>query len=51
MAAFGRRRALPMTDAELRLIASAVIIGDSSQQVNGERKPARSKNATQQMSV
>jgi len=36
------RSALPTTDAELRLIASAAIIGDSSQPVNGYSSPAAS---------
>lgn len=31
-----------MTDAELRLIASAAIIGDSNQPVNGNSTPAAS---------
>ena len=35
-----RRSALPITDAELRLIASAAIKGDSSQPVNGYNTPA-----------
>ena len=39
-AAFLSRKALVITDAELRLIARAAIIGDSSQPVNGYRTPA-----------
>jgi len=39
-AALRSRSALPTTDAELRLIASAAIIGDSSQPVNGYSSPA-----------
>jgi hypothetical protein len=35
MRALRRRSALDITDTELRLIASAAIIGDSSQPVNG----------------
>ena len=42
MSAPRRRSALPITDAELRLIASAAIIGDSSQPVNGYSTPAAS---------
>ena len=34
------RSALPTTDAELRLIASAAIIGESSQPVKGYSTPA-----------
>ena len=30
-----KRKALPMTDAELKLMANAAIMGDSSQPVNG----------------
>jgi len=37
-----RRSALPITEAELRLIASAAIIGDSSQPVSGYSTPAAS---------
>ena len=37
-----KRSALPITDAELKLIASAAIIGDSSQPVNGYSTPAAS---------
>ena len=40
--ALRRRSALPITEAELRLIASAAIIGDSSQPVNGNSTPAAS---------
>lgn len=40
--AFRRRSALKITDAELRLIASAAIIGDSSQPVIGNSTPAAS---------
>ena len=36
------RSALAMTDAELRLIASAAIIGESSQPVSGYSTPAAS---------
>lgn len=36
-----------MTDAELRLIASAAIIGDSSQPVNGFSRPAASHDDPQ----
>lgn len=35
-----KRKALLMTDTELRLIASAAMIGDSSCPVNGYRSPA-----------
>src|SRR5690606_17163325 len=35
-----RRRALPTTEAELKLIATAAIIGDSSRPVNGYSTPA-----------
>src|SRR3546814_6179200 len=35
-----RRRALPTTDTELRLIASAAIVGLSSRPVNGYSTPA-----------
>lgn len=35
-----KRKALVMTDAELRLIANAAIIGDSSQPVSGNNTPA-----------
>jgi len=38
--AFLSRRAFPTTDTELRLIASAAIIGDSNSPVNGYRTPA-----------
>ena len=34
------RNALPITDTELKLIASAAISGDSSQPVNGYSTPA-----------
>ena len=34
------RNALAITEAELKLIAKAAIIGDSSQPVNGKSKPA-----------
>ncbi len=34
------RSALPMTDTELKLIAAAAIIGDSSSPKNGYRTPA-----------
>ncbi|MFM9879568.1 MAG: hypothetical protein ACKVOO_04050, partial [Burkholderiaceae bacterium] len=34
-----RRKALEMTETELRLIARAAIIGDSSQPVNGKSTP------------
>lgn len=36
------RSALPLTDTELRLIADAAIIGDSSQPENWDRSPAAS---------
>lgn len=36
------RSALAITEAELRLIASAATIGDSSQPVNGNSSPAAS---------
>ena len=36
------RKAFEMTDTELRLMASAAIIGDSSQPVNGNSTPAAS---------
>ena len=36
------RKALVITEAELRLIASAAIIGDSNQPVNGNSSPAAS---------
>ena len=39
-----RRSALLITEAELRLIASAAIIGDSSQPVKGNSTPAASGN-------
>jgi hypothetical protein len=38
--AFRNRNAFEMTDAELRLIANAAIIGDSSHPVNGYNTPA-----------
>ena len=34
------RKALEMTDTELKLIANAAIMGDSSQPVNGYKTPA-----------
>ena len=37
-----RRKALLMTETELRLMASAAIIGDSNQPVNGNNTPAAS---------
>ncbi|CAN5805465.1 hypothetical protein BH11PSE8_BH11PSE8_21870 [soil metagenome] len=37
-----RRSALPMTEAELRLMATAAISGDSSQPVRGNSTPAAS---------
>ena len=37
-----RRSAFEMTDTELWLMASAAIIGDSSQPVNGNNTPAAS---------
>jgi hypothetical protein len=36
------RKALPMTETELKLIASAAISGDSSRPVNGYSSPAAS---------
>jgi len=41
-AATRRRNALVITETELRLIASAATIGDSSQPVNGNSTPAAS---------
>ncbi len=35
-----KRRALPITEAELKLMASAAIIGDNNQPVNGYNTPA-----------
>ena len=35
-----KRKALPTTDTELKLIATAAIIGDSSRPVNGYSTPA-----------
>ncbi|CAM4291367.1 hypothetical protein COAQ111491_15450 [Comamonas aquatilis] len=37
---FFKRSALKITDTELKLIASAAIMGDSSHPVNGYRTPA-----------
>ena len=37
-----KRKALVMTETELRLMASAAIIGDNSQPVNGYSSPAAS---------
>jgi len=39
------RSALPITDAELRLMANAAIIGDNSQPVKGYNTPANHKPA------
>lgn len=41
-AALRKRSALVITEAELRLIAAPLIIGDSNQPVNGNNTPAAS---------
>ena len=42
MRALRKRSALVITDTELKLMASAAIMGDSSQPVNGYSTPAAS---------